>query len=181
MKYCKEITLKDGRKCILRNADENDAQAVLDIFRLTHEQTDFLLTYPDEKSFSIEDEQVFLKSMTESEGAIEIIAILDGKVIGTAGFSEVGKKEKIKHRAEFGISVDKDFWGLGVGGELTKACIELAKKAGYVQLELDVVGDNSRAMALYEKYGFREYGRNPKGFKSRTCGYQELVLMRLEF
>ncbi|MCR5055315.1 MAG: GNAT family N-acetyltransferase [Clostridia bacterium] len=181
MKYCKEITLKDGRKCILRNADENDAQAVLDIFRLTHEQTDFLLTYPDEKSFSIEDEQEFLKSMTESEGAIEIIAILDGKVVGCAGFSEVGKKEKIKHRAEFGISVDKDFWGLGIGGELTKACIELAKKAGYVQLELDVVGDNSRAMALYEKYGFREYGRNPKGFKSRTCGYQELVLMRLEF
>ncbi|MBO4261260.1 MAG: GNAT family N-acetyltransferase [Clostridia bacterium] len=181
MKYWKEITLKDGRKCILRNADENDAQAVLDIFTLTHEQTDYLLTYPDEKSFSIEDEQEFLKSMTESEGAIEIIAILDGKVIGCAGFSEVGRHEKQKHRAEFGISVDKAFWGLGVGGELTKACIELAKKAGYVQLELDVVGDNSRAMALYEKYGFREYGRNPKGFKSRTCGYQELVLMRLEF
>jgi hypothetical protein len=28
--------------------------------------------------------------------------------------------------------------------------------------------------------GFVEYGRNPKGFRSRTTGWQELVLMRLE-
>ena len=28
--------------------------------------------------------------------------------------------------------------------------------------------------------GFVEYGRNPKGFRSRLTGWQELVLMRLE-
>ena len=35
------------------------------------------------------------------------------------------------------------------------------------------------ALALYKKFGFVEYGRNPKGFRSRNTGYQELVLMRL--
>ena len=28
--------------------------------------------------------------------------------------------------------------------------------------------------------GFVEYGRNPKGFRSRLTGWQEVVLMRLE-
>lgn len=40
------------------------------------------------------------------------------------------------HRAEFGISIAKEFWGLGIGQALTAACIDCARKAGYAQLEL---------------------------------------------
>ncbi len=74
----------------------------------------------------------------------------------------------------------REFWGLGIGGALLNACIECAKKAGYEQLELTVVAENLRAISMYTKAGFVEYGRNPKGFKSRTAGFQELVYMRLE-
>ena len=63
---------------------------------------------------------------------------------------------------------------------LTEACIECAGSAGYLQLELEVVSDNNRAMELYKSAGFVEYGRNPKGFLSRHSGWQENVLMRLE-
>ena len=48
------------------------------------------------------------------------------------------------------------------------------------QLELEVVRENSRAIALYQAVGFAEYGRNPRGFRSRSAGWQELVLMRKE-
>ena len=48
MKYNKIISLKDGRECCLRNGTENDAQEVLDVFNLTHAETDYLLTYPDD-------------------------------------------------------------------------------------------------------------------------------------
>lgn len=48
LKYNKIILLKDGRECCLRNGTENDAQEVLDVFNLTHAETDYLLTYPDE-------------------------------------------------------------------------------------------------------------------------------------
>ena len=76
--------------------------------------------------------------------------------------------------------MDKAHWGLGIGRALTEACIECAKKAGYAQLELEVVAENKSALALYKSVGFVEYGRNPKGFRSRLTGWQELVLMRLE-
>ena len=92
----------------------------------------------------------------------------------------VGTKYKVRHRAELGISVAKEFWGLGIGRALMDACIECARQAGYVQLELDVVSENSRAISMYEKAGFEEYGRNPKGFNSRITGFQEIVYMRLE-
>ncbi len=73
-----------------------------------------------------------------------------------------------------------DHWGLGIGSALTEACIECARKAGYTQLELVVLADNERAIAMYRKAGFIEFGRNPKGFNSRISGYSETVHMRLE-
>ena len=152
--------LKDGRECCLRNGTENDAQEVLDVFNLTHAETDYLLTYPDENSFTVEQE--------------------DGKIAGTAGIDALGNKYKTKHRAEFGIGIAREFWGLGIGRALTEACIECAKEAGYTQLELDVVSDNASAISLYKKVGFVEYGRNPKGFNSRISGYQELIYMKLD-
>ena len=41
MEYRKVIQLKDGRMCVLRNGTEEDGSALLDIFLLTHSQTDF--------------------------------------------------------------------------------------------------------------------------------------------
>lgn len=137
MKYNKSIVLKNGKTCVIRNADANDAEGVYDNFNLTHGQTDFLMAYA------------------------------------------VGRKDKIRHRADFGIGIEKDYWGLGIGRVLTEACIESAKKAGYAQLELEVVADNKAAISLYQRVGFCEYGRNPMGFRSRNTGWQELVLMRL--
>lgn len=180
MKYERTITLKNGAACCLRSCVEDDAQAVVDNFNQTHGETDFLLSYPDENSFSAEQEACFLKGKLESENEIEIVAIVDGAVAGTAGIGALGRKYKLRHRAEFGISVSKAYWGLGIGRALTEACIECARRAGYAQLELNVVAENARAVELYRRAGFVEFGRNPLGFNSRTAGYQELVYMRLE-
>ena len=180
MEYRKEIILKNGAACCLRNGTEADAEAVYENFRATHAETDYLLTYPDEIKFTLQQEGQYLKEKTEKENEIEIIALVDGVVAGTAGIDAIGSNYKTKHRAEFGISVLKEYWELGIGRALTEACIECARKAGYAQLELTVVAENSRAIELYKKLGFTEYGRNPNGFRSRLSGYQELVCMRHE-
>ena len=180
MKFQREITLKDGRKCLLRSADGNDAEALLDIFIRSHGETDYLLSYPDETAFTVDDERNYLKAKYESPDEIEIMAFVDGMAVGSAGIGHVGVKEKVRHRAEFGISVLKDYWGLGIGKAMTKACIQCAKDAGYLQVELEAVADNGHALNLYESLGFEEFGRNPKGFRSRISGWQAVVLMRLE-
>ncbi len=180
MKYHKIIRLKDGRECVLRNGEERDGQASLANFILTHEQTDYLLTYPDENTMTAEQEARFLQKKTDSETEVEILAEVDGVVAGLAGIETVGGRDKIRHRADFGISIDRQFWNLGIGTALMNACIECAKAAGYEQIELTVVAENENAIKMYRKAGFEEFGRNPRGFKSRLTGYQELVYMRME-
>ncbi len=180
MKYRKTVTLRDGRTCVIRNGTEADARAVLDNFILTHAQTDFLTTYPEETSCTPEQEEEYLRKRADSDREAELVAEIDGQIAGSAGISPVRTAEKTRHRASFGISVDQAWWGLGIGRALTEACIECARKAGYSQLELEVVADNRRALALYKSVGFAEYGRNPRAFRSRVNGWQENILMRLD-
>ena len=180
MKYDQTIITPKGLAVHIRNGVASDGSAVLENFNLTHAETDYLLSYPDENHFDAEQESRYLEKKETSPNEIELIAFVDGKVAGTAGIDAIGTQYKVTHRAEFGISILKEYWGLGIGRALMEACIHCAKTAGYAQLELEVVADNHRAVSLYESLGFREYGRNPKGFLSRTAGYQTLVYMRLE-
>ena len=180
MKCEKKILLKNQKECILRNASGADGREIHDFFNMTHGETDFLLSYPDENSFSVEQESEFLAKKEANPKELEVCAYIDGKLAGMAGIEAVGYKDKVKHRCEFGITVAKEFWGLGIGRALTNACIESARAAGYVQMELNAVADNTSAISLYKSAGFVEYGRNPKGFCSRCTGWQEVVLMRLE-
>ena len=180
MEFNRIVTLRNGTQCCLRSGTEADAQAVIDNFNLTHGETDYLLTYPDENGFNVEQEGKFLKEKAESKNEVEILAVVNQTVVGTAGVDAVGTKFKLRHRADFGVSVAEEYWGLGIGGALLDACVECARAAGFAQLELDVVADNARAISMYRKAGFVEFGRNPRGFYSRTAGFQELVHMRLE-
>ena len=179
MRFEQRVTLKNGKEALLRSGEVADARLVLENFNATHAETDYLLTYPDEHSFDTESEARFLQEKADSPDEIEILAVIEGKVAGTAGIEAVGRRYKIRHRAEFGISILKEFWGLGLGRALTKACIKCAKEAGYTQLELQVVAANQAAVSLYKSLGFVEFGRNPSGFNSRDNGYQELIYMML--
>ena len=84
MKYEQRITLKNGKEAWLRNAEASDGSAVFETFNQTHAETDYLLSYPDENSYDPEQEAAFLDKKSKSPNEIEIIAIVDGKVAGTA-------------------------------------------------------------------------------------------------
>ena len=179
MQYYEKTQLKDGRTCVLRHAEPADAEAFLVYFHTAHGETDYLTTYPDESMHSAEEMAEKFAAKVYSPTDIEICAFVDGVLVGSAGNAIVSKRGKVRHRAEFGISIVREFWNLGIGSALTRASIDCARQAGFAQLELDVVADNTRAIALYEKYGFKEYGRNPLGFRTREGKWQELLYMRL--
>ena len=180
MRYAETVVLKDGVELLVRNAGASDARALRETMRRTHSETDYLLSYPDEQSADDEQEARSLAETERSDDEVELVAVVDGKIVGSAGVEAVGSRRKVAHRARFGISVLKELWGMGIGRVLTEACIDCARRAGYAQLELEVVADNQRAVSLYRRAGFVEYGRNPRGYWSSSTGFQELVHMRLE-
>ena len=180
MRYAKTVRLTGGVELLVRNAVASDARALRDIMQRTHAETDYLLSYPDEQSVDEEQEARSLAETERSDNEVELVAVVDGKIVGSAGVTAVGSRRKVGHRACFGISILKEHWGMGIGRVLMDACIDSARRAGYSELELEVVADNERAVSLYRRAGFEEYGRNPRGYRSAASGYQELVHMRLE-
>ena len=104
MRYDATLRLADGRSLRIRSAEEADAKNVCDLFARTHEQTDYLLAYPEEKSFTIEQEGAFLQRLLESDREVMLLSEADGVLCGCASVCAVGVKYKIRHRAEFGIS-----------------------------------------------------------------------------
>lgn len=179
MEYHNSVILNSGQKCIIRSAKYADGPEVLDLFMRSLSESDYLLSYPEECGLDAKQESEFLQARADSADEVMLLALIDHTVAAMASISPVGKKEKVKHRAGFGVAVSKEYWGLGIGKALTSACVECAEKAGYKQIELEAVADNSRAAELYRHMGFLEYGRNPMGFISKHSGVQELVYMRL--
>ena len=181
MRRAETVLLLGGVELLVRNAVASDARALRDIMQRTHAETDYLLSYPDEQSVDDEQEARALAETERSDNnEVELVAVVDGTIVGSAGVTAVGGRRKVAHRARFGISILTEHWGMGIGRVLMEASIDCARQAGYTQLELEVVADNQRAVSLYRRAGFEEYGRNPRGYRSAAAGYQELVYMRVE-
>ena len=83
MKYDQTMITPKGLTVHIRNGVASSGSTVLG-FNLTHAETDYLLSYPDENHFDSEQESRYLEKKETSPNEIELIAFVDGKVAGTA-------------------------------------------------------------------------------------------------
>ena len=156
----REIKLRDGRICTLCPTAPEYAEAMIGYMKQTAGETEFLLRYPDEVNYTLDAEREILGRILESPSDVMMAAIVDGKVAGNASIGGHGPKRKVRHRCSLAIALCRDYWNLGIGSAMIGYLTELAGKIGYKQMDLEVVADNTRARALYEKCGFRESGRH---------------------
>lgn len=177
MRYRKDIELKNGTKCVLRNPTAEDAQAILEHMKITSDETEFMARYSDEIITPPAEEAAYLKTLEADPRSIMIAAQIDGKIIANAGITCRPYHDRYRHRGEFGISIQKRYWGQGIGTAILKAILGEAKKAGLEQVELDVVDSNERAFHLYCKFGFQVYGVLPRAFLYRDGHASDAYLM----
>jgi putative acetyltransferase len=91
-------------------------------------------------------------------GHTQLVAVIDGKVIGMAGLHPVDNRRRA-HAASIGMAVHDAFAGRGAGRALMTALVDQADRwLNYTRLELTVFSDNARAVALYERFGFEREG-----------------------
>jgi ribosomal protein S18 acetylase RimI-like enzyme len=88
-----------------------------------------------------------------------VVAEIDGVVAGYAKLSQPLPVPSHGHVLEVGgLAVHPRYQRAGVGRGLIEACIEEARRRGARKLSLRVLGQNSRARALYESCGFHVEG-----------------------
>lgn len=176
----KIITLKNGKRCILRSPNERDAEEMISYLKRTSGETGYMLRYEDEVTLSLDEEKAFLISVAEDPRKIMIAAFIDGMLVANCGINPVSSLDKCRHRAEFGISIIKDYWDCGLGSAMMSAIIHSAKVIGFELIELDVVSENERAVALYKKFGFKICGTREKFFKYRNGTHASSYIMALD-
>jgi RimJ/RimL family protein N-acetyltransferase len=99
-------------------------------------------------------------------------------VAGLCAFSRVGHTKKEAHRGDIGsMYVRAAFHGSGAADALMKAMLDAADDAVEL-ISLHVNAENARAIAFYERYGFRECGRMPRAINVDGRYYDELEMVR---
>ena len=154
--------MKPLQYTIVRAAPE-DAAALLEYLKIIGGETANLSFGPEGVPLSVEEEAAYLRRQVDSPDCIQVFAVLDGQIIGTASLGRMPRR--MRHRGEFGISLKKAWWGCGAASALAEAILAFARENGFEQLNLEVRGDNARAIRLYEKLGFRKLCTFPAFFK----------------
>src|SRR5579871_5354210 len=95
------------------------------------------------------------------DGSPHLAAVIDGKVIGTAGLTRLENRRS--HVGTIGMAVHDAYAGRGAGSALTAALLDIADNwMGLTRVELTVYADNARAIGLYERFGFASEGLHRK-------------------
>ena len=165
-----------GHELLLRCAREEDAQRLLDYLKTTSGETRFLIREPDEVTMTEEDERRFIRMQNESERDVMLLAFYDGEFAGNGSLMGMGPS-RYRHRAGVAIALFQAYTGLGIGRVMMEALLAIAMEHGIEQVELEVVADNARAIALYKKLGFEVYGTMPRNMKYRDGTYADVYWM----
>lgn len=173
----KVITLNSGLTLTLRSPDEGDAEGTLAYLRTTAAETHFMLRTPEEVTLTVEEERSFLRVVINDSRKIMICAFAGSEPVGNLFVSPIGDRQKVRHRAEFGMAVIKAYWAQGLGSRLLREGLRAAKSLGFEQMELSVCADNGRAIRLYEKFEFEHWGRIKNAFKLAEDDYRDDLLM----
>lgn len=146
--------LNDGRALLIREAEEADAKALLDYAEAISGESDYLSFGPGEFVLTQAEEEDTLRRYRESDNQIYLVGLVEGTVVAALTFA-AGHRPRTRHAGGFGLSVRKEWWGLGIGSRLLDVLLGWARAEGIVsKINLRVRTDNQRAIALYERKGF---------------------------
>ncbi|MBO8129767.1 MAG: GNAT family N-acetyltransferase [Peptococcaceae bacterium] len=155
MKYCE---FKNGQTLLIREAVKKDAPGIIQYLYEIASESDFLTFGEGEISISVSEEEAFIEASAQTDNRLFIVAEINGKIVACLNFTGDTKPRK-RHTGEFGVSVLRAYWDLGIGTQLVKYLISWAQASNVIRkINLRVREDNHRAIKLYSKLGFIKEG-----------------------
>ena len=168
----------EGKLVRLRGYEKSDLEAVMKWWH--DEEVIRFISAAVFPASSLEEEQFIEKVASgrdpaNKEFVIETVA--DRKYIGAIGLHNISW---LCRNARLGVVIgDKDYWGRGYGTDAVKLLLRLAfEKVGLHRVDLIVFTFNERAIACYEKCGFRREGVL-RDYVFKLGKFQDVLLMSI--
>ncbi len=173
----KTVLLKNGKSCVIRRAEEADAERLLRYQKETSGETPYLVSGPEDIDWTAEQQAKRIERWNASADRLRLLAEVDGELAGVSIVYANNTQTRLRHRCCVDITLYRKFWGLGIGTALLREVLGAARAAGYEQAELEVVSANTPAIGLYKKLGFDAVGTMPRALKYGDGSYADFLLM----
>ncbi len=168
------FTAKDGRVVLLRSPRWTDLDDLLAFINsLVAEGAEILRNQPVTRDEEAEWLGRRLAQVAKGE-IVWVVAEVDGAVVASADLTP--GEGYSRHVAALGIAVKQGYRDVGVGSALLNVLISHAKAKRLELLTLTVFSSNARALHVYERAGFRETGRIPRGL-FKNGAYRDHIIM----
>lgn len=171
----KIIVIRNGQGVLLRSPQRQDLDELLRYVNALSQEDTFLVLSGE--VISREEELDYLdKIIHDSEigNRFQIFAFVEKTLIANAEVRRVTKSRRRElHVGEIAISVTKEWRDQGIGQIILRTLIEEAPKMGLKILTLTAFANNTRAIELYKKLGFKIAGEIPKAiyYKGEFVGH----------
>jgi ribosomal protein S18 acetylase RimI-like enzyme len=111
--------------------------------------------------------------------AVQYFAIDGERVVGWADVFPAWA-HAVSHCGSLGMGVLSAYRGQGLGKQLLQACVKKSWNKGITRIELEARADNTAAIALYEKVGFKHEAlkRNAMRFGGHYFDAVQMSLLR---
>jgi len=168
-----EVTLKDGRRVVIRPSRLRDADSLLRNVNLIGREEIYIMV---DRVPNLDEERQWLGTF-DGVRTVLLVADADGEAIGSAD-CHGGTYAKTHHVGGIGIAIRDGWRGVGLGRILMERILEWMRARGFKKAELAVFATNGRARRLYESLGFQEEGVRRRHVRIRD-EYDDEVLMGL--
>lgn len=109
---------------------------------------------------------------------IQHVAVDAGRVVGWCDVV-IPDRETMQHTGTLGVAVLDGYRDHGLGARLMLSVVNAAREKGLVRIALQVRADNTRAIALYERLGFRHEGRLRRHLRIDGIDYDSLLMAHM--
>lgn len=160
------------RNVIVRRANAGDAPAIREVYRAAA-VSGTLARMPDEV-----DDAYVAEFMAAAKDGLEVVAELDGRVIGEIHASRLGPRIFSHGLGDLTIAVHPDHQGKGVGKRMFQEFLRIVREEmpDIHRVELFAWGGNQAAIKLYESLGFRYEGTLPRRVRMDSGEWRDDVV-----
>ena len=174
-RYPKNLTLKDGKKAVLRPLKSDDEKDFHQLFQGIPEQERMFIKHRVQDIKVIRD---WCKNIDYGRN-LPLMGLIDKKIVAVATLHQQLGGWK-RHIGRVSVLVHPSSRGRGLARGLIAEILEIARHGGLERVEAEFIGEQEAAMKMFAMLGFSQLVRLEDYVKDMQAISHDYILMGLE-